>query len=52
MYYSEHNIRTMGKNWADYVLEARRCLWKKGSLLIADTTNTLTEGRLSDLPLY
>lgn len=39
----------MGKYWVDYILEARRCLWNGGSLLIAETTNALTEGRLADL---
>jgi hypothetical protein len=39
----------MGKNWVDYIIEARRCLWKDGSLLIAETTNALTDGRLSDI---
>ena len=43
------SLSLMGKNWADYILEARRCLWKGGSLLIAETTNALAEGRLSDL---
>lgn len=39
----------MGKNWPDYFTEARRCLWKGGLVLIAETTNSLTEGKLSDL---
>jgi ribosomal RNA-processing protein 8 len=43
------SLSLMGKNWPDYIVEARRCLWKGGSLLIAETTNALTEGRLSDL---
>jgi hypothetical protein len=43
------SLSLMGKNWVDYVIEARRCLWKSGSLLIAETTKTLTEGRLSDI---
>jgi hypothetical protein len=30
-------------------MEARRCLWKSGYLLIAETTKTLSEGRLSDI---
>ena len=30
-------------------LSVRLFFWKKGSLLIAETTNALTEGRLSDL---
>jgi len=43
------SLSLMGKNWVDYIIEARRCLWKKGSLLIAETTNALTDGRLSEL---
>jgi hypothetical protein len=43
------SLSLMGRNWPDYSVEARRCLWKGGSLLIAETTNALTEGRLSDL---
>ena len=43
------SLSLMGKNWVDYILEARRCLWKGGSLLIAETTNALAEGRLADL---
>jgi SAM-dependent methyltransferase len=44
------SLSLMGKNWVDYILEARRCLWNGGSLLIAETTNALSEGRSSDLP--
>jgi hypothetical protein len=43
------SLSLMGRNWPDYSVEARRCLWNGGSLLIAETTNALTEGRLSDL---
>jgi hypothetical protein len=43
------SLSLMGKNWVDYIIEARRCLWRKGSLLIAETTNALTDGRLADL---
>jgi putative methyltransferase len=43
------SLSLMGKNWVDYILEARRCLWNYGLLLIAETTNALSEGRLSDL---
>ena len=43
------SLSLMGKNWVDYILEARRCLWKGGSLLIAETTKALAEGRLSDI---
>jgi SAM-dependent methyltransferase len=43
------SLSLMGKNWVDYIIEARRCLWKGGSLLIAETTKALAEGRLSDI---
>jgi len=43
------SLSLMGKNWIEYISEARRCLWNEGVLLIAETTNALTEGRLSDL---
>lgn len=43
------SLSLMGKNWVDYIMEARRCLWEEGYLLIADTTSALTEGRLSNL---
>ena len=38
----------MGKNWTDYILEAKRCLATNGYLLIAETTKSL-KGRLSKL---
>lgn len=43
------SLSLMGKNWVDYIIEARRCLWKSGYLLIAETTKALAEGRLSDI---
>jgi Hypothetical methyltransferase len=43
------SLSLMGKNWVDYIIEARRCLWRKGTLLIAETTNALTDGRLANL---
>jgi hypothetical protein len=39
----------MGTNWPDYIKEARRCLVTNGTLLIAETTHSLKEGRLSNL---
>jgi hypothetical protein len=40
----------MGKNWADYISEAKRCLATNGYLLIAETTKSLSAGaRLSRL---
>ena len=38
----------MGKNWHDYIKEAKRCLVTNGILIIAETTNSL-ERRLSKL---
>ena len=43
------SLSLMGKNWVDYILEARRCLWKGGALLIAETINALAEGRFFGL---
>jgi hypothetical protein len=40
----------MGKNWREYIKEAKRCLATNGYLLIAETTKSLNEnGRLSAL---
>lgn len=41
-------LSLMGKNWADYIIEAKRCLATNGYLLIAETTKSL-KGRLSKL---
>jgi hypothetical protein len=38
----------MGKNWIDYIIEAKRCLATNGYLLIAETTKSM-KGRLSKL---
>jgi 16S rRNA G1207 methylase RsmC len=38
----------MGKNWADYIKEAKRCLHTNGFLFIAETTKSM-KGRLSKL---
>jgi hypothetical protein len=43
------SLSLMGKNWIDYIKEAKRCLWMGGTLLIADTINSITEGRLSNI---
>jgi len=41
----------MGKNWQEYIVEAKRCLSTRGSLFIAVTTKELDEGRrLHSLP--
>jgi 16S rRNA G1207 methylase RsmC len=38
----------MGKNWPDYIKEAKRCLVTNGTLMIAETTKSM-KGRLSKL---
>jgi hypothetical protein len=38
----------MGKNWPEYIKEAKRCLVTNGILIIAETTKSL-KGRLSSL---
>jgi hypothetical protein len=43
------SLSLMGRNWVDYIIEARRCLWKSGTLLIVETTKALAEGRLSNI---
>jgi hypothetical protein len=43
-------LSLMGKNWSDYIIEAKRCLCTRGSILIAETTRQLANGqRLSEL---
>ncbi len=39
------SLSLMGKNWHDYIIEAKRCLSIRGSLFIAVTTKELEEGR-------
>ncbi|MGA9149462.1 MAG: hypothetical protein WBZ36_02700 [Candidatus Nitrosopolaris sp.] len=44
------SLSLMGKNWSDYIIEAKRCLCTWGSMLIAETTRQLANGqRLSEL---
>jgi superfamily II DNA or RNA helicase len=44
------SLSLMGKNWRDYIVEAKRCLPTRGSMLIAETTESLSNGgRLSEL---
>ena len=44
------SLSLMGKNWREYIKEAKRCLATNGYLLIAETTKSLNEnGRLSPL---
>jgi superfamily II DNA or RNA helicase len=44
------SLSLMGKNWREYIKEAKRCLATNGYLLIAETTKSLTgNGRLSTL---
>jgi superfamily II DNA or RNA helicase len=42
------SLSLMGKNWVDYIIEAKRCLAINGYLLIAETTKSM-RGRLSKL---
>ena len=43
------SLSLMGRNWIDYLTEAKRCLATNGYLLVAETTNSM-KGRLSNLP--
>lgn len=42
------SLSLMGRNWIDYIVEAKRCLAINGYLLIAETTKSM-KGRLSNL---
>jgi ubiquinone/menaquinone biosynthesis C-methylase UbiE len=42
------SLSLMGQNWTDYIAESKRCLRKRGMLMIAETTKSLT-ARLSGL---
>jgi SAM-dependent methyltransferase len=42
------SLSLMGKNWHEYITEAKRCLVTNGILIIAETTKSL-KGRLSNL---
>jgi hypothetical protein len=42
------SLSLMGRNWTDYIKEAKRCLATNGYLLIAETTKSMN-GRLSKL---
>lgn len=42
------SLSLMGRNWIDYIVEAKRCLATNGYLLIAETTKSI-KGRLSNL---
>ena len=42
-------LSLMGKNWPDYIKEASRCLSKNGTLLVVETTQSLSEHRLKNL---
>lgn len=39
------SLSLMGKNWKDYIIEAKRCLSNRGSLFIAVTTHELDKER-------
>jgi hypothetical protein len=43
------SLSLMGKNWHQYIAEAKRCLVTNGILVIAETTKSLIKGRLSNL---
>jgi ribosomal RNA-processing protein 8 len=43
------SLSVMGKNWHQYIAEAKRCLVTNGILVIAETTKSLIQGRLSNL---
>jgi ribosomal RNA-processing protein 8 len=45
---SVFSLSLMGRNWPDYIKEAKRCLATNGYLLIAETTKSM-KGRLSKL---
>ena len=42
------SLSLMGKNWHEYITEAKRCLVTNGILIIAETTKSM-KGRLSKL---
>jgi ubiquinone/menaquinone biosynthesis C-methylase UbiE len=42
------SLSLMGRNWEDYIKEAKRCLATNGYLLIAETTKSM-KGRLAKL---
>jgi hypothetical protein len=42
------SLSLMGQNWTEYIAEAKRCLRKKGTLMIAETTKS-SSARLSTL---
>jgi superfamily II DNA or RNA helicase len=42
------SLSLMGRNWQDYITEAKRCLATNGYLLIAETTKAM-KGRLSNI---
>ena len=42
------SLSLMGRNWPEYIAEAKRCLATNGYLLIAETTKAM-KGRLSKI---
>ena len=42
------SLSLMGRNWLDYIVEAKRCLATNGYLLIAETTKSV-KGRMSNI---
>jgi len=43
-----YSLSLMGKNWSEYIKEAKRCLVTNGILMVAETTKSL-KGRLLNL---
>ena len=39
------SLSLIGKNWQEYIVEAKRCLWTRDSFFIVVTTNELNERR-------
>jgi ubiquinone/menaquinone biosynthesis C-methylase UbiE len=42
------SLSLMGRNWSDYIAEAKRCLATNGYLLMAETTKSV-KGRMSTI---
>ena len=40
------SLSLMGKNWQEYIVEAKRCLLMRGSFFIVIKTNELEKGRM------
>ncbi|HEX6672387.1 MAG TPA: hypothetical protein VF084_09140 [Nitrososphaeraceae archaeon] len=40
------SLSLMGKNWQEFIVEAKRCLSTRGTFFIVVTTNELNERRM------